>query len=126
MYTALIIDDDPLNLRLMSAMVARFDYTVQTCQRGDHGVEMAKELQPDLIMVDLLMPKSTYDGVTVVQHLRDLPTFQSIPIVAISAADANTIQQQLVDKLFTDFVQKPITLEKLETLFSRLSQRDTA
>lgn len=126
MPTALVIDDDPHNLRLLSAMISRFGYDVYSCERGDKGVDKAKEIQPDLVAVDLLMPKSTYDGLQVAKVLRSLPVFKTTPIIAVSAADAHTIKMQLVDSLFNDFVQKPITLEKLESLFDRLSRRDTA
>jgi len=126
MHTALIIDDDPLNLRLLSAMLTRFDFEVDTAGRGDHGVDMAYKIKPDLILVDLLMPKSTYDGLEVAQILKDSGKFETTPIVAISAADTHTIRKQIVNDLFVDFVQKPITLEKLELLFGRLNQLDIA
>ena len=126
MRTALIIDDDTQNLRLLTVMLRRFDYDVHTAQRGDHGVEMAKELNPDLILVDLLMPKATLDGLEVTKLLRAIPAFQVTPIIAISAADAHTIQDQLVNQSFTDFMQKPITLDKLEAIFTKLNRKNTA
>jgi CheY-like chemotaxis protein len=126
MHKALIIDDDNLNLRLMSAMLAHLGYEVYTSQRGDHGVDLAQDIQPDLILIDLLMPKATYDGVKSVQVLRGLPQFQMTPIIAISAADSQTIQSLLLHGLFTDFIQKPITLDKLNQLLVRFDHPNTA
>ncbi len=122
MSTVLIIDDDAQNLRLLQMMLNRFEHDVHIVQRGDEGVEIAQQINPDVILLDLLMPKTTYDGVQVVNILRSLPHFQQTPIIAISAADAHTIQEQLDSKLFTDFLQKPITLNKLEALFDKLKQ----
>ena len=126
MHKVLIIDDDSLNLRLMSAMFAHYGYEVYSSQRGDHGIDMAQTIQPDLIIIDLLMPKATYDGVRSVQTLRSLPQFAMTPIVAVSAADVETIQRSLVNGAFTDFMQKPITLEKLDQLIARLDLQNTA
>jgi len=120
MNKALIIDDDNLNLRLMSAMLGYMDFEVYTSLRGDYGVDIAQTVEPDLIIIDLLMPKVTYDGVQSVQALRSLPQFQMTPIIAVSAADTETIQQSLLCGSFTDFIQKPITLDKLDQLFARL------
>lgn len=126
MYKALVIDDDSYSLQLLTAMLGRYDYDVHTSNRGDHGVDMAHDLLPDLILVDLLMPKSTYDGAEVAQILRSSPGFENTPIVAISAADATTIRKQLIDSLFTDFVQKPITIDKLDTMIESLDQINKA
>lgn len=126
MHKALIIDDDAQNLRLLTVMLGRFNYDVYTAQRGDIGVDMAHDLLPDIILVDLLMPKATYDGLEVTQLLRGHPKFHLTPIIAISAADAHTIKDQLNNQMFTDFIQKPITLDKLEIVFSELNRRNTA
>lgn len=125
MYKTLVIDDDKLNLKLMSAMLTQLGHDVYTCERGDHGIEMALEIQPDLVMLDLLMPKPTYDGEEVVRILREIPQFRDVPIVAVSAADAQTIQQLLASGLFTDFLQKPITRESLNVVLNRLDHRNT-
>lgn len=126
MYKALVIDDDKLNLRLMTAMLTQVGYEVFACERGDHGIEMALEIQPDVIMLDLLMPKPTYDGEEVVRLLREMPEFQDASIVAVSAADAQTIQKLVNSGLFTDFLQKPITRDALNVVLDRLNHRNTA
>jgi CheY-like chemotaxis protein len=122
MYKVLIIDDDPLNLKLMSAMLAHLGYDVHTSERGDHGIDIAEAVEPDLIIVDLLMPKKTYNGVKTVLALRGLPQFQMTPIIAVSAADIETIQNFLAQGSFTDYIQKPITLDKLSQLFAWIDQ----
>lgn len=126
MPIALIIDDDPLNLRVLSSMLNRHDYDVTTSERGDHGIDLAIQLQPDLILLDLLMPQPTYDGVEVIKRLRALPDFQLTPIVAVSAADTHTMKKMINDNLFTDFMQKPITLDILAELFTRLKDHKLA
>ena len=118
MPKALIIDDDKLNLRLLSAMLNHLGYDVFSSLQGNHGVKVAQEIAPDVILLDLLMPKSTYDGVRTMEVLRSLPEFEYTPIIAISAADAQTIQGLLS---FTDFMQKPISLAKLKTLLANLN-----
>jgi CheY-like chemotaxis protein len=126
MYKALIIDDDDLNLRLMSAMLGHFGYDVYTSQRGDHGIDLAQNVQPDIILIDLLMPKATYDGVKCVQALRSVSQFQMTPIIAVSAADSQTIQRLLLQGSFTDFIQKPITIDKLNQVLAHLDHPDIA
>lgn len=126
MLKALVIDDDSPNLQLMAAMLSHYNYDVYTNERGDQGIEMAIKIHPDVIFLDLLMPKTTYDGMEVVRLLRDMPQFQTTPVVAISAADTETINEILNSGLFTDFLQKPINRDGLIALLTRLNLLDIA
>lgn len=126
MNKVLVIDDDPMCLRLMSAMLTHLGHDVHTSLRGNQGVDMAIEINPDVVMIDLLMPKPTYDGVQVAEILRSMAQFIYTPLVIISAADIQTMQKLLTNGMFNDFLQKPITYEAVATIFPRLSQCYTA
>lgn len=126
MHKAVIVDDDHLNLRVLSAMLTQFGYEVFTAGTGSEGVDLVKEVQPDIVMMDLLMPFATLDGSAATRAIQETTQCAHIPIIAVSAADIQTIRDMINEGLFYDFIQKPITLEKLEALLERIDRRNTA
>ncbi|MDB5096457.1 MAG: multi-sensor hybrid histidine kinase, partial [Cyanobacteria bacterium RYN_339] len=79
------IDDEPEVLRIISEKLADSDYTVVTATSGESGIELAKQLQPFAITLDVLMPKM--DGWTVLQALKRDPETRDIPVVILSIMD---------------------------------------
>jgi DNA-binding response OmpR family regulator len=79
----LIIDDD-LTLREMYAerMMVE-DYDVHIAKDGDEGIKMAKEVKPDVVLLDIMMPGT--NGFGVLESLQKDPTTESIPILMLSA-----------------------------------------
>jgi signal transduction histidine kinase/DNA-binding response OmpR family regulator len=81
--TALAIDDDPVALELISAVLQPAGYTVLTARNGTDGLALAEAEEPDVILLDLLMPQ--IDGFMVVDQLRANPATTSIPIVVLTS-----------------------------------------
>lgn len=121
MPKAIIVDDDPLNLRVLSAMLQMSGYEVFATNTGRDAVKLLQEVQADIVMIDLLMPRSTMDGADTAQALRNLPHLSNVPVIAVSAADTQTIQNLIQEGLFDAYLQKPITTDKLNTLLRRLT-----
>jgi CheY-like chemotaxis protein len=83
----LIIDDDPDFVETVQAMLESGDYVVITAQDGKKGLEMVREEEPDLIILDIMMD-SLYEGFSVISTLRGTPEFvdyRDIPIIMASA-----------------------------------------
>lgn len=78
----LIMDDDPMVLELMEAMLEPAHYSVLRAGGGVQGLRLARERSPDLIVIDLLMPD--LDGFEVVDHLKHDPRTANIPIVILT------------------------------------------
>ena len=107
----LSIDDSPTILRLVEMILSHAGYDVHTAAEGAAGVAMAKELNPDIILVDFIMPGM--NGFQVCKALRDDPETAAIPIVLVSSK-GEAIGEQFVDALKIEhYLTKPFQPEEL-------------
>jgi signal transduction histidine kinase/DNA-binding response OmpR family regulator len=81
--TALAIDDDPVALELIAAVLEPAGYAVLTARSGGEGLRLARDEQPDVILLDLLMPED--DGFAVVDRLQADAATSSIPVVVLTS-----------------------------------------
>src|SRR5215216_4885240 len=90
----LAVDDTPENLEILSVRLEANGYTVETAEDGEEGLRRARELQPDLILLDIMMPK--LDGIAVVRELKRDPVLRTIPVILVTAkADTRDIVEGL-------------------------------
>jgi len=123
----LIIDDDLDTLRLVGLMLQRQGYQISAATNGQQGLEKAFEEDPDLILLDVMMPDM--DGYEVTRRLRQNPSTLDTPIMMFTA------KTQLDDKVIgfevgaNDYLTKPTHPSELQarvkTLLSRGSDRKT-
>ncbi|MEQ9553273.1 MAG: PAS domain S-box protein [Coleofasciculus sp. G3-WIS-01] len=107
----LIVDDRWENCAVLKSILEPLRFEVQDATNGREGLEKALEWQPDLILVDIVMP--VMDGHQMTQQLRQLSEFINTPIIAISAnAFANNRVESLAAGC-TDFLTKPIATTDL-------------
>jgi len=86
----LIVDDNPANLDILQARLTANSYEIITATDGEAGLAMAREKQPDLILLDIMMPKM--DGIEVCQRLKADPALPFMPIVMVTAkADSKDV-----------------------------------
>lgn len=86
----LIVDDDPANLDILQARLAAHNYEILAAADGEEGLNMAKEKQPDLILLDIMMPKM--DGIEVCRHIRADSSLPFMPIIMVTAkADSKDV-----------------------------------
>ena len=79
----LAVDDRPENLEILSVRLGANGYEVETAGDGEEGLRRARELQPDLILLDIMMPK--LDGIAVVRELKKDPALRAIPVIAVTS-----------------------------------------
>ena len=110
---ALVIDDDPAAIDLLSRWVGRCGYRVVTAADGAEGLEKAREMLPDIVLLDALMPgKSGYEVLPV---LRELPGMQCVPILMVTVDDD---RNRGLCVGATDVVRKPVTEAQLRSLIA--------
>jgi class 3 adenylate cyclase len=86
----LIVDDNPTNVKVLQTRLAAEGYEVITAADGDEGLTTARQQTPDLILLDVMMPK--LDGFEVCRRLRGDPTFPFTPIIMVTAmADSRDV-----------------------------------
>ncbi|RVC63489.1 adenylate/guanylate cyclase domain-containing response regulator [Mesorhizobium sp. M4B.F.Ca.ET.088.02.2.1] len=101
----LAVDDTPENLEILRMRLEANGYEVATAADGEEGLAKARELTPDLILLDIMMPK--LDGISVVRMLKHDQSLRSIPVVLVTAkADTRDVVEGL-DAGGDDYLTKP-------------------
>ncbi len=102
----LVTDDNPLNVKLLSAKLAREYYSVVTAENGVQAVEKAASEKPDLILLDVMMPEM--DGFEACRQIKANPATQGIPVVMVTALSDVQDRVRGLDAGADDFLTKPI------------------
>ncbi len=102
----LIIDDIESNVKVLKAKLEKEYYTVLSALNGKEGLRIAKESQPDLILLDVMMPEM--DGFEVCEHLKSNFSTENIPIIFITALDDMESRIRGLNYGVEDFLSKPI------------------
>jgi DNA-binding response OmpR family regulator len=106
--TILIADDDPQLLRLMARNLQFEGYDVLTAADGKSALDMVEEKKPDLILLDVMMPRM--DGFTVCQRVRE---FSNIPIIIVTARGQDQDKVRGLDLGADDYLTKPFNVDEL-------------
>ncbi|MCI5165894.1 MAG: response regulator [Candidatus Electrothrix sp. GM3_4] len=109
-YHLLLIDDDFAHLQLMKTTLEK-EYAVSIASTGVHGLELAAERKPDLILLDLSMPGM--DGYEVCKRLKENPVTRKITVIFVSARDDKDDEYRGFTLGAVDYINKPINLQIL-------------
>ena len=103
--TVLVVDDDPVVRRLLQLAFETEGFTVHLASDGVEGLEQTHEVRPDVIVLDIMMPRK--DGLAMTGELRADPATKDIPVMLLSAK-ANSLDVELGLKAGADdYVTKP-------------------
>ncbi len=111
MARILVIDDDASLLQMMSLMLKRAGHTPLLASDGLEGIEVARKAQPDMAIVDVMMPDMS--GYEVCRILRQDPQTMSIPLLILTALSQPEQREWAEDAGADDFVTKPVTRDDL-------------
>lgn len=115
--TILAVDDDPAFLKLVETSLKAAGYEVITASDGDEAFKMAASSKPDLIVLDLLLPKM--DGWRVCQKLKMDAALKPIPVILLSGLIEKEYPKQEMEAADA-FLGKPVEFEKLLAVIKRL------
>jgi len=110
----LIIDDEPLVRELLQNYIAKLGYHVATASNGTEGIKLAKQIQPQIITLDVMMPGM--DGWMVLSALKKDPDLSNIPVVMISLIEDKSIGYSLGA---TEYLSKPINRNELSRVLNK-------
>ena len=102
----LVVDDEPDILEILRYNLVREGYEVFTASDGEEGVRLAQQEKPDLVVLDIMMPKM--DGVEVCRTLRSNHQFDQTLIAFLTARDEDYSQIAALDVGGDDYITKPI------------------
>lgn len=109
--TIVIADDEPHVLRSLEFILKKQGYRVVTAVNGEEALERVRENNPDLVFLDIQMPKM--DGNSVLRHLRDDPDYQDLYIVMITAKGQEADRLNSLESGANEYVTKPYSPRKL-------------
>ncbi|CAH6875862.1 two-component sensor histidine kinase BarA [Vibrio sp. 99K-1] len=104
--TVMAVDDNPANLKLITALLKERVETVISCTSGQQAIDKATETQFDIIFMDIQMPQM--DGVTACQNIKKLANNANTPVIAVTAHAMTGERDRLLDAGMDDYLTKPI------------------
>jgi len=123
----LIVDDNPANVEIFQARLAANNYEIITASDGEEGLAMAKDRLPDLILLDIMMPKM--DGIEVCRHLRADSALPFMPIIMVTAkTDSKDVVAGLeagADEYLTKPVDHAALVARVKSMLRIKSLHDT-
>jgi two-component system alkaline phosphatase synthesis response regulator PhoP len=109
--TILVVDDEKDLLDLIEYNLKKEGFNVLKAENGEEGIEKAKEFHPDLVLMDIMMPKM--DGMEAVEKMRKDDELKSIPIIFLTARSDEKTEVEGLNKGGDDYITKPISTTKL-------------
>ncbi|MBW8900165.1 MAG: response regulator, partial [Massilia sp.] len=114
----LVVDDVAENRAVVVDLLVSLGFEVVEAANGEDGLAMAQRLRPDLILLDIAMPK--LDGLEVTRRLRRQEDFAEVPIIALSASVSDSDSEQCLAAGMNAFIPKPLDVDKLLEQIERL------
>lgn len=122
-YTILVVDDNPTNLKVIVNYLEELDFTVMSARNGQMGLKRAEIGQPDLILLDIMMPE--IDGFEVCRRLKARDTTRDIPVIYMTALADEKNKVKGFEMGAVDYITKPIQQEEvLARVMTHLRIRD--
>jgi len=109
----LVVDDHPKVLRFIEINLKLHGYEVITTTSGQEALDLAKSVNPDILLLDIIMPG--IDGFGVLKELR---TYSNLPVIAFSASHES--QDKAMQLGANDFIQKPFDADKIVSRMKKL------
>ena len=105
MAEILIVDDNEMNMRLFSDLLQTKGHHITECLEGTAALDLAKTIKPDLVLMDIQMPKIS--GLAVIEQIRRTP---ETPIIAISAFAMKGDEEKIMASGANAYISKPISI----------------
>jgi len=117
----LVIDDDTTIHDVLTRQLAREDFHIITANSGEKGIDMAREYQPDIITLDVMMP--SMDGWAVLEKIKADPNLQKIPVIMLSILKNKSLGLSLGA---SDYLTKPVDRDRLIATIRRFVPAEKA
>ena len=108
----LVVDDTPANVHILQTRLAANGYDVVTAADGEEALAAVRDTQPDLILLDVMMPKLS--GFEVCRRLRADAATKEVAVLMVTALDQSTDVETAVEAGTDDFITKPINKTELQ------------
>ncbi len=113
----LLVEDNPKDSKLVGDVLRAKGYEIAHAAAAEVGIELARSRQPDLILMDLMLPGM--DGREATKILKTDPKTRRIPIIAITASAMKGEREKLLASGFDGYIAKPIDIKELPKVLAR-------
>jgi two-component system sensor histidine kinase/response regulator len=110
-YKILVVDDVAANVLLLKVLLTNEKFQIVTARNGREALEQVKAENPDLILLDVMMPEMS--GFEVAEHLRSNPETEDVPIIFLTALNGSSDVVKAFHSGANDFISKPFNKEEL-------------
>jgi CheY-like chemotaxis protein len=117
MATILVVEDEFGIAEVLASALTDAGHNVLTAINGRHGLERLKESQPELVLLDFMMP--VLDGPAMVRAMRTDPAARAVPIIIMSSLPESVIAEA-VSGMYNGFIRKPFRLRVVNEMVNRL------
>lgn len=105
----LVIDDEEDMQRLLKIRFEQENFKVLLAGDGDVGLKVAEQEVPDIIILDIMMPKM--DGYTCLKEIRKLPKIKDVPILMLSGKEEEKVRDLFAFQKISGYIEKPFELD---------------
>ncbi|MBN2499940.1 MAG: response regulator [Anaerolineales bacterium] len=121
--TILIVEDEPNVAEMFVEMFRVSDYEVYKCLTSSDALELARQYQPDLIVMDVMMPEIS--GLTVLQQIRAVAGLETLPVIVVSSNALPKDIQAGLDAGAMAYLAKPISYPELIYIVNEVIDRES-
>lgn len=114
----MIVEDNPQNMKLLEMLLRSRSYTLLKACDGEEALDIATREQPDLIVMDMQLPKMS--GIEVTKKLRQMPVFSHTPIIALTAYAMRGDKERFLQAGCNAYLSKPISTRELPIIIDRM------
>ncbi len=107
----LMVEDEPKNMKLLRDLLQKFGYETVEATDGEQGVELTRKIKPDLILMDIMMPK--LDGFEATRILKADISTKDIPVVALTAFAMSGDKERALAAGCDGYITKPVDVNVL-------------
>ena len=118
--TVLIVEDNELNMKLFHDLLEAHGYDIVGTRNGVEVMELARTHRPDLILMDIQLPKVS--GLEVTKWIKDDPELQRIPVVAVTAFAMRGDEERILQGGCEAYLSKPISIARFMETVRRFLQ----
>ncbi len=113
----LIVDDDIRNVYALTIALEKVEMEIIAAENGYEGIELLqKNPDIDIVLMDIMMPEM--DGIEAIKRIRDMPIYQSLPIIALTAKAMKKSREECLEAGANDYISKPINIDQLFSLMN--------
>jgi len=105
--TVLVIEDNPLNMKLVRALLELGNFQAIEAETAQKGIDLAKKMIPDLILMDIQLPDM--NGLNATRAIRQIESINHIPIVALTAYAMQGDQEKALNAGCSGYITKPLS-----------------